>query len=116
MSYAQINGTKYSQGSILICTVIDDEPVFGKIIDIIITENNTCLFVLNAYKVNTYNQHYNAYEVDLLDETVICENKDFADYHLLCINKSFNRTISSKNFICLKYHTKLYFSSYIVHN
>ena len=90
MSYAQINGTKYSQGSILICNVIDDEPVFGKIIDLIITENDTCLFVLNAYKVNTYNQHYNAYEVDLLDETVICEHKDFADYHLLCINKSFN--------------------------
>jgi len=84
--------------------MIDDEPVFRKIKDILITEHNICLFVLNAYIVNTYNKHYNAYEVDVLDEIVICQHKDLADYHLLCINKSFNRTLCSKNFICLKYN------------
>ena len=86
------------------CTVIDDEPVFGKITDIIVTENNTCLFVLNTYRVMSHNKHYNAYEVDSLEETVICQHKDLADYHLLYIHKSFNRTTCSKNFICLKYH------------
>ena len=104
VSYAEINGTKYTEGNILICAIFDDEPIFGKITDIIVMDNNLCLFVLDAYEVVTYNKHYNAYEVKSIQETVLCQQEDLADYHILCINKSFNREISSTNFICLKYH------------
>ena len=78
--------------------------MFGNIEDIVTTSHNICLFVLNTYVVNRYNKHYNAYEIDALDEIVVCQHQDLADHHLLCINKSYDRTLCTKNFVCLKYH------------
>lgn len=105
MSYAEINGTRYSSGSVLLCTFYDDDPIFGKVVDIIITDSSKCLFILTPYISTSYNNHFNSYEVECLpDEKIICEHKDLADYHLLSISKSFDRTIYGKNFVCLKHH------------
>ena len=47
-----ITGTKYSKGSIVFCTIEDDIPVFGKIVDIIVILHDDCLFILHLYVVH----------------------------------------------------------------
>ena len=89
----------------MVCTVVDDEPVFGKILDIVVTVSGDCLFVLEPYIVTTFNTHFNAYEVHPLEtEYLVCRHKDFADYHVLSISKSFSRSHFDTNFVCLKCH------------
>lgn len=105
VSYAEINGTRYSSGNILLCTFFEDTPIFGKVVDIIVTDSSKCYFILNPYISTNFNKHFNSYEVELLkDDKVICQHRDFADYHLLSLSKSFDRTMYDKNFVCLKYH------------
>ena len=105
VSYADINGTKYSKGNILLCTFDDGEPIFGRVLDIIVTQSKDCLFVLQPFIVVTFNQHYNAYEVvQLPNEYTICRHKDLLDHHVLCISKCFKHDLANKNFVCLKYH------------
>ena len=36
VSYAEFAGTRYSKGSVVFCTIDDDVPVFGKILDIVV--------------------------------------------------------------------------------
>ena len=67
----------------MICAIFDDEPIFGKITDITVMDNNLCLFVLDAYEVVTYNKHNNAYEVKAIGETVLCQKEDLANNHIL---------------------------------
>ncbi len=108
VSYADISGTKYCKGCVLVCTFCDDEPVFGKVLDIVVTESGDCLFVLIPYFVTAFNKHFNAYEVrPLRNEYLVCRQKDFSDYHILSISKSFSRALSDKNFVSLKCHVFL---------
>ena len=105
VSYAEINGTRYSSGSILLCTFYEDNPIFGEVADILITDTSECLFILNPYISTNYNSHFNSYEVEPLEnEKIVCQHGDLADYHLLSISKSFDKDIYNKNFVCLKHH------------
>ena len=98
VSYADISGTKYCKGCVILCTFCDDDPIFGKVLDIVVTESGNCLFVLEPYVVKTFNKHFNAYEVHPLSNGyMVCQQKDFADYHVLSISKSFSRALSDKN-------------------
>ena len=60
-----IQGTKYAIGYVLVCYIEEDDmPVFGSIKDIIIKQNiNDTLFILQPYRVSTFNTHYYSYEV-----------------------------------------------------
>lgn len=83
----------------------DDDPIFGMVVDVIVTQSQDCLFILNPLEVVTFNKHYNAYEVKhLSSEHFICRHKDFLDNHILSISKSFMHGLCEKRFICLKYH------------
>lgn len=105
VSYADIDGTKYSNGDILVCTYCDHDPVFGKVLDVIITESNECLFVLEPFIVRAFSHHFNAYEVEqITNEYIVCRHKDFVDHHPLSISKSFNYSFCDKSFVCFKYN------------
>lgn len=94
MSFADIKGTKYAKGSILLCKFHDD-PLFGKVLDILVTSSGDCLFILAPLVVSTFNGHYNAYEVELLsDEFMVCRQEDFADFHVLSLSRSFDMNLS----------------------
>ena len=102
--HAEICGTKYAKGNVLICGISNGDPIFGKILDILVTTCGDCLFVLTPYIASTFNRHFNSYEVEQLqNEFLICHHQDFVDYHRLSLHKSFDTTYS-KNFINLKYH------------
>ena len=75
VSYANINGTKYSKGCILLCTFCNDDPLFGKLVDVIVTEENICWFILQPCIVRQFNEHYNGYEVELQHDYFVSTRK-----------------------------------------
>jgi len=100
----QYNGTSYYKGTVVTCTLCEDEPIFGRIVDIIITESDTCLFIIEPLITNCFNKHYNSYEVHALQNThIICKHQDLADHHPLVMSKSFHQQLAEKNFITVKY-------------
>lgn len=103
VSYANINGTKYAKGCILLCTFWNDDPLFGKLVDLIVTEENICWFIMQPCIVKQFNEHYNGYEVELKQDYFVCQQEDLADYNPLTISKSFDLAVLS-NFVVLKYH------------
>ena len=103
--HAEIHGTKYSRGDVLLCTFCQDEPVFGKVLDFIVTSSSECFFILKPFITRNFNCHYNAYEVEQIpNEYVVCQQKD---HHVLSISKSFSYSLCNKNFVCIKYHVCL---------
>lgn len=105
VSFANIKGSKYTKGSILIYKFSHDDPLFGKVLDILVTSSGDCLFILAPLVVNTFNGHYNAYDVKLLsDEFIVCHQEDLADFHVLCLSRSFDTNLVNTTFICLKYN------------
>ena len=66
---------------ILVCDIQDDQPVFGKIADLIVTPNQECLFVLTTL-VTSRNKHH-SYEVhaSLLTSYFVYRHHNFVDYY-----------------------------------
>ena len=80
-------------------------PVFGKIMDIIVTQRGECLFALVPHVTITFNADYNAYEVEPKQNCfIVCKQKDFVDCHPLTISKSFDKNLSTRNFIVMKHY------------
>lgn len=102
VSYAEISGTHYSKGMIVLCTFDEDVPIFGKILDIIVTASGECLFALIPCIGKVFCKHFNAYEVYINTmHHFIYRPKDLVDHHTLSLSKSF---ASSVSYICMKYH------------
>lgn len=99
MSFVEFYGTQYSKGSIVFYAVMDDVPVFGKIVDVLYADN--FLFVLQPYVGNSFCKHLNAYDVDILDNVVICTPHNLIDP--LSVHHSFDNTLHN-SYICLKYN------------
>ena len=89
VSYVEITGTRYKQGNILVCSFDEEIPVFGKIVDIIVTKFSDCLFISIPYIGINFHTHYNAFEV-YADTThyIVYRQKDLKDYHPLPLSKS----------------------------
>lgn len=89
------------------CTIDEDIPVFGKIIDIVVISHDDCVLVLRPYVGSNFCSHYNAYEVHPShSQYLIYKQKDLIDHHTLSMNKSFAPSLAYKNFVCLKYHVE----------
>ena len=70
--------------------VLNSEPVFGQIIDILLTEVDIiCLFVCEVLTVDRYAEHYHAFEVsrDVPTPVVFCSQKDLSDFHAMGLYK-----------------------------
>lgn len=101
VSFADINGTRYSKGDLVICTMCDDDPLFGKLVDIVISQK--CWLILQPFIATGFNKHFNAFEVEPQCDYIICQQQDLLDHHTLSICKSFDLTLQSTNFVALKY-------------
>ena len=49
----------------MLCTFDDDIPIFGEVVDIIVTMSGVCLFALKPYIGYQFSSHFNSYEVTL---------------------------------------------------
>ena len=63
---ATINGTTYQRGIVLIYAMEDDQPLFGKIEDLIVTPSQEWLFILSAL-VTYRSYHFHAFIVSAID-------------------------------------------------
>lgn len=105
VSYAEVLGTKYQKGVVVLVTFDDDIPIFGKLQDIIVTTSGECLFVFIPYVGALFNYHFHSYEVHAVhNQYLVCRHQEFADFQPLSISHSFKCSLFNKNFVCLKYH------------
>lgn len=87
--YAEIRGTKYCKGYVVVCYIEHEMPVFGQIADIILLPTSVCVFVLKPFMSTSFNPHFHAFEVTPVREVLLYQQHEFADFHPLFISKSF---------------------------
>ncbi len=91
-SFVEKNGIKYSKGSIVFCSIEDEVPVFGKIMDILVWSMGKCIFVIIPYVGDNFFNHYNAYEVRPDNSNYIFQTPDnLADHRTLSLSTSFSQ-------------------------
>ncbi len=102
--FAEIQGTKYSKGYVVLCYVEDDMPVFGQITDIIILPTSVCLFVLKPLLSTAFNSHFHSFEVSPVPDILFYQQHELADFHPLCISRAFlspsSLFVRCKYFVC----------------
>ena len=81
----------------------DDQPVFGKIEDLIVTPSQECLFVLSPLTVLP-SRHFHSFEVTATSQSskFVCRHCSFVDHYPLHLSIQFGP--NGKLAICLKYH------------
>ena len=99
---AVISGTTYRKGTVVVCGIEDDTPIFGNIDEIIVTPHLECFFVLSVFITNAFQHHYHAYEVVPTNSILICNHGQLVDYHPLIFTKAVGRDHSL--LISTKYH------------
>ncbi len=67
---AVINGTVYRKGTVVICGIEGDTPIFGMITEVIVTPHQECFFVISPLITVAFQHHYYAYEVVPTDSCV----------------------------------------------
>ena len=98
---ATINGTTYQRGIVLIYAMEDDQPLFGKIEDLIVTPSQEWLFILSAL-VTYRSYHFHAFIVSAIarNTQLVYRHNKLVDYHPLCLARQFGP--DGKLSICLK--------------
>ena len=82
-----ISGTTYRKGTVVVCGIEDDTPMFGSIAEIIVTTHQERFFVISILITNAFEHHYHAYEVLQTDSIVVCHHGQFIDYHPLYVKR-----------------------------
>ena len=95
--WIQIRGSRYSVG----CIVLNSEPVFGQIVDILLTAVDMCLLVCEVLTTDGYVEHFHAFEVSKETPTPLafCSPQELADYHILGLYK-----LNHAMYVVPKYH------------
>ena len=106
--FAEVHGTHYARGNVVLCTFDEDIPIFGLIVDIIIPSSQDCLFILVPYIGYSFNHHFNSYEVQINSaKHLVYRQSELLDYHPLNLSNSFSSALNHTLFVCLKYHVFL---------
>lgn len=99
---AVISGTTYRKETVVVCGIEDDTPMFGRIMELIVTPLQECLFVICPLLTIAFQHHYHAYEVVPTNSTVVYRHRQLFDYHPLVCTKAVGRSRSL--FVSIKYH------------
>ena len=95
-----ICGMTYVIGEVVVCAIEDDMPVFGKIVEFIVTPRQECLFIISSFITVCFHYHYHAFKVVAMQDTVGFHYEELCDYHPLVCTKLSGTCM----FISLKYH------------
>lgn len=96
-----INGATYQRGTVVTCDIEDDTPMFGQIIEIIVTPQNPCILVVTPLITIAFRHHFHAYEVLTTDSTAIYHHGQLFDYHPLVCTKPVGNSFL---LVSTKYH------------
>lgn len=83
---------------------VDNIPIFGDIIDIVIFDVDVFYLVCEEYNTECFNSHFHAYEVYKHEtpQYYVCRVNQLYDYY--CLSKYELSSHSSVRFITLKYY------------
>lgn len=101
-NFIQINGIRYSKGCVVVLTTDDVLPVFGLILEVLLTgEINTHMFICEVLETIEFVDHNHAYKVSKRRPApiVMCTQSDLSDYHILGLYQLY-----SVFYIVLKYY------------
>ena len=102
-NYVEINGIRYSNGCVVVLNTSAVIPIFGCVIDVLLTDVDNCLFVCEELQSEEFVEHFHAYKVnrEIADAIplVICKHKEFSDYHVLGLYKH-----DDSMYVVPKYH------------
>ena len=76
----------------IVYNVVDEEPTFGLIQDIVYTNTNETYFIVCMLHTVRFCIHFNAYEVEKTSTIVMLVQKQFCDYYPLNLCKSLTST------------------------
>ncbi|CAB4035128.1 Hypothetical predicted protein, partial [Paramuricea clavata] len=101
--WIRFNGTRYAVGCVIVIELEHSEPVFGKVMQIIVIDNSVVIFKYSRLLVVQYVDHLNAYDVmeEDVNEGLILHEK-LADFHPLATHQGFG-TNAGKTFVILRY-------------
>ena len=99
----KVCGTTYKEGAVVLTKFINDMPIFGRIITIILHSSTEPLIVTNLLETVFFNKHFFAYQVkdNYTNSYYVCKQSKLADYHPLSFYSSQN---SIELLVPLKYH------------
>ena len=79
-------------------------PVFGEIIDIVVTPLEECILVMRPLVADYYSRHFHAYHVIPMQEPILVyRHMDIYDYQVYHTNR-IHSSVDSSLYVCVKYH------------
>ena len=99
---ANVCGTTYKKGHVVVCDITDEDPKLGLIVDIYETPGAKTLFITHRLITVCFNQHFYAYEVVSTSTFDVFQYYQFKDHHPLHICRSF--CTGSSQYVVMKYH------------
>lgn len=63
VDWVTVSGTTYRPGGIVVLSVEDFIPIFGKIVDVFVSEVNNYYLVCSVLTTECFCSHYHAYEI-----------------------------------------------------
>ena len=100
----KIDGSEYRKSSVVLCHFEQGMPVFGEVIDIIVTELQECLFVVHPLVADYFDRHFHAYHiVSYNHHTLVYRYSQFHDHNVLHTNR-IHSTVDHSLYVCVKYH------------
>ena len=100
---ATINNTTYKKEAVVVYAIEDDQPVFGKIEDLIVTPSQECFFIVSPL-IASPSYHFHSFEVTCMSQNskFVFRHDSLVDHYPLHLSRQFGR--NGKLAICLKYH------------
>ena len=99
---ATIGGTIYKRKNVVVYNMAGEEPSFGETMDIIRTNTEETIFILNKLCIVRFHMHYHSYQVTKTSCKLILTQKEFKDHHPLHACRSHGR--DNFLFVSMRYH------------
>ena len=103
VKYVQVASTKYMKEDIVVLSKEEDDPILGRIVQILITPDDQCVFIAQCLTVAFY-AHYHAYQIVGTADTIVTTPNRLHSHQPLNTHTCFCASLSTSQFVCLKYH------------
>ena len=83
----KIDGSEYRKSVVVLCHFEEGMPVFGEVIDIIVTPLQECLFIMHPLVADFFDRHFHAYHVVSYNHlTLVYRHSQLHDWQVLHTN------------------------------
>ena len=84
---SKIDGAEYRKAAVVLCHFEDGMPVFGEIVDTIITPLKECILIMHPLVADYFDKHFHAYHtIPFRDRVIVCCHSQLHDHQVLHTN------------------------------